>query len=113
MILICLQKGHSCADPIDLIDGFPTGSVRVSFGYSSTEDDANKLFDMVLSCFVSKPAVFKSPVTWAKEARILKAKFEPFCRFHCTTLSQNSADVLKPESISRTLVYDFFSSHYR
>ncbi|KAK7583838.1 hypothetical protein V9T40_004801 [Parthenolecanium corni] len=102
------EKGHSCADPIDLIDGFPTGSVRVSFGYSSTEDDANKLFDMVLSCFVSKPAVFKSPVTWAKEARILKAKFEPFCRFHCTTLSQNSADVLKPESISRTLVSKHF-----
>lgn len=94
-----------------MIDGYPTGSVRISFGYSSTEDDANKLFDMVLNCFVSKPAIFKLPVTWDDEARILKKKFEPFCQFHSVS-PQNSLVLTKTERKSRTLVYAIFSRHY-
>ncbi|XP_032101197.1 molybdenum cofactor sulfurase [Sapajus apella] len=34
------QAGHVCGDNMDLIDGQPTGSVRISFGYMSTLDDA-------------------------------------------------------------------------
>lgn len=37
------------------MDGEPTGSVRVSFGYSSTYDDADRLLNMIQECFVNMP----------------------------------------------------------
>jgi molybdenum cofactor sulfurtransferase len=29
--------GHVCGDNVDLIDGKPTGSIRISFGYFSVQ----------------------------------------------------------------------------
>nr|XP_057913984.1 molybdenum cofactor sulfurase isoform X2 [Doryrhamphus excisus] len=50
-----LQAGHVCGDTIDLVDGQPTGSVRVSFGYMSTFEDCQKFLSFVAECFVEKP----------------------------------------------------------
>ncbi|KAM6922165.1 molybdenum cofactor sulfurase [Lycodopsis pacificus] len=50
-----LQAGHVCGDAIDLVDGQPTGSVRVSFGYMSTFEDCQKFLSFVAECFVEKP----------------------------------------------------------
>ncbi|XP_038593086.1 molybdenum cofactor sulfurase isoform X1 [Micropterus salmoides] len=50
-----LQAGHVCGDSIDLVDGQPTGSVRVSFGYMSTFEDCQKFLNFVAECFVEKP----------------------------------------------------------
>ncbi|XP_059179865.1 molybdenum cofactor sulfurase [Centropristis striata] len=50
-----LQAGHVCGDSIDLVDGQPTGSVRVSFGYMSTHEDCQKFLNFVVECFVEKP----------------------------------------------------------
>uniref|UniRef100_A0A3P9K1V6 Molybdenum cofactor sulfurase n=1 Tax=Oryzias latipes TaxID=8090 RepID=A0A3P9K1V6_ORYLA len=50
-----LQAGHVCGDSIDLVDGQPTGSVRVSFGYMSTFEDCQKFLSFVAECFVEKP----------------------------------------------------------
>ncbi|XP_034537125.1 molybdenum cofactor sulfurase [Notolabrus celidotus] len=50
-----LQAGHVCGDGIDLVDGQPTGSVRVSFGYMSTFEDCQKFLNFVAECFVEKP----------------------------------------------------------
>ncbi|XP_051815684.1 molybdenum cofactor sulfurase [Acanthochromis polyacanthus] len=50
-----LQAGHVCGDNIDLVDGQPTGSVRVSFGYMSTFEDCQKFLNFVAECFVEKP----------------------------------------------------------
>ncbi|KAF1376006.1 hypothetical protein PFLUV_G00226080 [Perca fluviatilis] len=50
-----LQAGHVCGDCIDLVDGQPTGSVRVSFGYMSTFEDCQKFLNFVVECFVEKP----------------------------------------------------------
>ncbi|XP_056148041.1 molybdenum cofactor sulfurase isoform X2 [Lampris incognitus] len=50
-----LQAGHVCGDSIDLVDGQPTGSVRVSFGYMSTFEDCQKFLSFVVDCFVEKP----------------------------------------------------------
>ncbi|XP_047458143.1 molybdenum cofactor sulfurase isoform X2 [Mugil cephalus] len=50
-----LQAGHVCGDNIDLVDGQPTGSVRVSFGYMSTFEDCQKFLTFVAECFVEKP----------------------------------------------------------
>lgn len=50
-----LKAGHVCGDAIDLVDGQPTGSVRVSFGYMSTFEDCQKFLNFVAECFVEKP----------------------------------------------------------
>lgn len=36
-----------CGDDVDLVDGRPTGSVRISFGYMSTFRDADKFVSFV------------------------------------------------------------------
>ena len=46
------QMGHSCGDFNDIIDGYPTGSVRISFGYMSTYEDAEHFLKMIQECFV-------------------------------------------------------------
>lgn len=38
-----------------MVDGQPTGSVRVSFGYMSTFEDCQKFLNFVAECFVEKP----------------------------------------------------------
>lgn len=53
-VLLC-KAGHVCGDNIDLVDGQPTGSVRVSFGYMSTFEDCQKFLKFVAECFVEKP----------------------------------------------------------
>ncbi|XP_050540108.1 molybdenum cofactor sulfurase isoform X2 [Daktulosphaira vitifoliae] len=53
-------KGHICGDNFDLIDGIPTGSVRVSFGYQSSKQDADKLYSVLISSF-RQNNVIKSP----------------------------------------------------
>ncbi|XP_041646133.1 molybdenum cofactor sulfurase isoform X1 [Cheilinus undulatus] len=50
-----LQAGHVCGDSIDLVDGQPTGSIRVSFGYMSTFEDCQKFLNFVAECFIEKP----------------------------------------------------------
>ncbi len=52
MIILYLQAGHVCGDDLDLIEGHPTGSVRVSFGYMSTIEDAEVLLQFVVDCFL-------------------------------------------------------------
>ena len=42
-----------CGDETDLIEGRPTGAVRVSFGYMSRRGDADRLLLMVRQCFVT------------------------------------------------------------
>ncbi|KAM9364512.1 molybdenum cofactor sulfurase isoform 2-T3 [Pholidichthys leucotaenia] len=53
--LFLFEAGHVCGDNMDLVDGIPTGSVRVSFGYMSTFEDCQKFLNFVAECFVEKP----------------------------------------------------------
>lgn len=53
--LSLLKAGHVCGDSLDLVEGQPTGSVRVSFGYMSTFEDCQKFLNFVSECFVEKP----------------------------------------------------------
>ncbi|GCB62050.1 hypothetical protein scyTo_0014432, partial [Scyliorhinus torazame] len=53
-----LQAGHVCGDSLDLIDGRPTGSVRISFGYMSTFDDAQTFLKFIINCFIKQPVSF-------------------------------------------------------
>lgn len=35
-----IQAGHVCWDDNDILNGKPTGAIRISFGYMSTYEDA-------------------------------------------------------------------------
>ena len=48
------QAGHVCGDSYDLVDGHPTGSVRISFGYMSTLEDAENFVRFIEHCFVDQ-----------------------------------------------------------
>ena len=47
-----LHAGHVCGDDVDLIEGKPTGSVRISFGYMSNFADANTFLNFLHDCFL-------------------------------------------------------------
>lgn len=47
-----LHADHVCGDDIDLIEGKPTGSVRISFGYMSNFADANTFLNFLHDCFL-------------------------------------------------------------
>ncbi|KZV31597.1 molybdenum cofactor sulfurase-like [Dorcoceras hygrometricum] len=55
-LLSNVEAGHVCWDDHDILNGKPTGAVRVSFGYMSTFEDAQKLLKFIESTFVSFPA---------------------------------------------------------
>ncbi|CAN6173194.1 unnamed protein product [Urochloa humidicola] len=48
------EAGHVCWDDNDIINGKPTGAVRISFGYMSTYGDAEEFLKFLQSSFVSK-----------------------------------------------------------
>uniref|UniRef100_T1HNR8 Molybdenum cofactor sulfurase n=1 Tax=Rhodnius prolixus TaxID=13249 RepID=T1HNR8_RHOPR len=71
------QSGHVCGDDKDLVNGVPTGSVRVSFGPYSTKEDADKLLEMIKKCFIEPPGLERMPFFWRFIASNLKNKFNP------------------------------------
>ncbi|CAH2283849.1 molybdenum cofactor sulfurase isoform X1, partial [Pelobates cultripes] len=52
-----LQAGHVCGDDIDLIDGRPTGSIRISFGFMSTFEDARVFLKFIIDSFIKQPSL--------------------------------------------------------
>ncbi|XP_021306239.1 molybdenum cofactor sulfurase isoform X2 [Sorghum bicolor] len=54
------EAGHVCWDDNDIINGKPTGAVRISFGYMSTYEDAEEFLKFLQSSFVSKPVGLKN-----------------------------------------------------
>lgn len=54
------EAGHVCGDQNDLIDGQPTGSIRISFGYMSTKKDADTFLKTIIDCFCQKPIIIKN-----------------------------------------------------
>ncbi|KAK9684105.1 hypothetical protein RND81_10G186600 [Saponaria officinalis] len=54
-LLSNVEAGHVCWDDFDIVNGKPTGAVRVSFGYMSTFEDAKKFVDFIRTSFVTLP----------------------------------------------------------
>lgn len=48
--------GHICSDYNDLIDGIPTGAVRMSFGYMTRKEEADKALKMIADCYLKTSA---------------------------------------------------------
>ncbi|GLD56072.1 molybdenum cofactor sulfurase isoform X1 [Lates japonicus] len=100
-----LQSGHVCGDSIDLVDGQPTGSVRVSFGYMSTFEDCQKFLNFVAECFVEKPvsvdqARLEKLKTTTAAAASRGSKEDPPIRI--TNGEVNKVDERKPTEASLT-----------
>ncbi|KAM8966992.1 molybdenum cofactor sulfurase [Pelodytes ibericus] len=52
-----LLAGHVCGDDMDMIDGQPTGSIRISFGFMSTFEDAKVFLKFIVDCFLKQPSL--------------------------------------------------------
>ncbi|XAR53535.1 Molybdenum cofactor sulfurtransferase [Bertholletia excelsa] len=52
-LLANIEAGHICWDDHDIVNGKPTGAVRVSFGYMSTFEDAKNFIKFIARSFVS------------------------------------------------------------
>lgn len=55
-LLSNVEAGHICWDDFDIVNGKPTGAVRVSFGYMSTFEEAKRFVDFITSSFVALPS---------------------------------------------------------
>ncbi|XP_028170453.1 molybdenum cofactor sulfurase [Ostrinia furnacalis] len=66
------KAGHKCGDEIDLVNGRPTGAIRVSFGYYNTFKDVDKLILMICRCFVKTK--LKKPSRTMKHYKIGESK---------------------------------------
>ncbi|KAH0560402.1 molybdenum cofactor sulfurase 3 [Cotesia glomerata] len=55
------DAGYTCGGGKDLIDGRPTGAVRISFGYMSTFADVEVFIKMIHKCFIDLPVIIKIP----------------------------------------------------
>ncbi|KAL9251973.1 Molybdenum cofactor sulfurase-like protein [Drosera capensis] len=68
-LLSNIEAGHVCWDDNDIINGKPTGAVRVSFGYMSTFEDAKTFVDFIVNSFVSIPSLVRHGVCLEKCSR--------------------------------------------
>ena len=73
------QYGHKCGDHIDLIDGQPTGAIRISFGYCTIERDVELFLKFVNDCFIEN-----KPSTVLQETSRLNARQQEY--FKITSL---------------------------
>lgn len=75
------KAGHKCGDEFDLINGKPTGAVRVSFGYFNTFHDVDTFILMISRCFVKSKSKKPRRFLVNLEAFELKLKI-PNGNFH-------------------------------
>ncbi|CAK9823391.1 Molybdenum cofactor sulfurase [Anthophora retusa] len=69
------EAGYVCGGAADLINGRPTGAVRVSFGYMSTIKDVQTLLLMIEECFVDGPVIRKIPDWWSDHKTAMYEKY--------------------------------------
>ncbi|KAJ3124754.1 hypothetical protein HK098_000901 [Nowakowskiella sp. JEL0407] len=64
--------GHQCGDQLDVIDGKPTGALRVSIGFVNTLDSIRSLVDFLRDNFISneKPIINDQSFTTTTTARL-------------------------------------------
>ncbi|XP_076761936.1 molybdenum cofactor sulfurase isoform X2 [Xylocopa sonorina] len=76
-VLLNYEAGYVCGGAADLINGKPTGAVRVSFGYMSTIKDVEILLLMIKESFVDGIPLNKIPDWWPDHKRALYGKYYP------------------------------------
>jgi molybdenum cofactor sulfurtransferase len=69
------NAGHICGDENDLINGEPSGSVRVSFGYMTTKENVEKLVEVIKECYVETAnRILLSRDDVKREYKMIKSK---------------------------------------
>ncbi|XP_031221010.1 molybdenum cofactor sulfurase [Mastomys coucha] len=68
------QAGHVCGDDVDIIDGRPTGSVRISFGYMSTLEDAQAFLRFISTTYLHSPGGQPVPQASTNDSGVLSSK---------------------------------------
>ncbi|KAJ1202756.1 hypothetical protein NDU88_006552, partial [Pleurodeles waltl] len=74
------KAGHVCGDDVDVIDGRPTGSIRISFGYMSTFEDAQTFLKFIIDTFVKCPSQLDMKAVYPRTPEKVitdSMKFEP------------------------------------
>ncbi|CDW55660.1 molybdenum cofactor sulfurase [Trichuris trichiura] len=70
------QEGiKRCGDQVDVLNGHPLGAVRISFGWTSVEDDVSRFLSFIEECFVEKAPLEKLRFEWNGE-ELLKRVFK-------------------------------------
>ncbi|XP_074844071.1 molybdenum cofactor sulfurase isoform X2 [Carettochelys insculpta] len=90
-----LQAGHVCGDDMDIIDGRPTGSVRISFGYMSTFEDAQTFLKFIIDTRLSESNIKFLSQTTVQET-ITQSVGSSILNDHTTN---NNANKLSSKSI--------------
>lgn len=54
IVLYNFEAGHICGDAVDLVDGQPTGAIRISFGYMTGKRNVDALLDLIRKYFIDK-----------------------------------------------------------
>nr|XP_048695293.1 molybdenum cofactor sulfurase isoform X2 [Caretta caretta] len=122
------QAGHVCGDDIDIIDGRPTGSMRISFGYMSTFEDAQTFLKFIIATRLSE-SEFKFPSQTTTRETITQSVKSPIQNDHSannnakkfslkTIVSDmghwnNSSAALKTPETSRAVVSESAIPVYR
>ncbi|XP_066581358.1 molybdenum cofactor sulfurase isoform X2 [Prorops nasuta] len=74
-ILKNYEAGYVCGGSTDLINGKPTGAIRISFGYMSTIKDVDTILNMIKKCFVDGPLLYKLPSWWDNYKILVQRKY--------------------------------------
>lgn len=83
------------------MDGYPTGSVRISFGYMSKKEDADAFLKMIEEYFISKPTVKKIPPQFSlKRSLFSNENSKESCSDFYT---QNIKNFVKSKAVNGTL----------
>ncbi|KAK3578357.1 hypothetical protein CHS0354_039070 [Potamilus streckersoni] len=79
------EAGHVCGDDKDLVNGRPTGSVRISFGYMSNLTDAQICLQFIVDCFLEskdqKPVYYKFNLENKSLGKVKNVKEKEMCHF--------------------------------
>lgn len=92
------EAGHVCGDKNDLINGVPTGTVRISFGYMSTEDDVTAFLNMVYQCFVENEAP-------SKDDNFKEVWHDASDNMGNLQCEQGSSFIFRPVELSQVVLY--------
>lgn len=107
-ILENYEAGYTCGGAADLINGRPTGAVRVSFGYMSTIRDVQTVLLMINECFVDKPSVRKYPQWWKDHTINIRRKCGHFYKSNILDHPIRCITSSKKDSIARSTLQNNF-----
>lgn len=68
------QQGHVCGDDKDIIEGKPTGSVRISYGYASNWDDVKYFISFIRQYFAPQAKLVTTSETLTSKQTINEDK---------------------------------------